>query len=63
MVRWKPSGGLSQNLQPALEAGISVASIEYRFVDEAEGIEPVKAPLTDAARALSLFVVKHQHGM
>jgi acetyl esterase/lipase len=45
--------GLSQNLQPALEAGISVASIEYRFVDEAEGIEPpVKAPLTDAARAL-----------
>ena len=45
--------GLSQNLKPALESGISVASIEYRFVDEAEGVEPpVKAPLTDAARAL-----------
>ena len=38
-----------------IDQGISVASIEYRFIEEAmaEGIHPpVKAPLTDAARAL-----------
>jgi acetyl esterase/lipase len=38
-----------------LKAGISVASINYRFIKmaESEGIEPpVKAPLHDAARAL-----------
>ncbi len=47
--------GLTGNLQPVLDAGISVASVEYRFIQEAmeQGIEPpVKAPLTDAARAL-----------
>jgi acetyl esterase/lipase len=46
---------LSGTLEPVLAAGISVASIEYRFIAEAiaEGIEPpVKAPLHDAARAL-----------
>ena len=47
--------GLTGMLQPVLDAGISVASVEYRFIPEAisQGVEPpVKAPLTDAARAL-----------
>jgi arylsulfatase A-like enzyme len=47
--------GLASMLPKLLEAGVSVASVEYRFIREAmdEGIEPpVKAPLTDAARAL-----------
>jgi len=47
------AGGIDQVLPAMLENGISVASIEYRFVTEADGIEPpVKAPLHDAARAL-----------
>ena len=47
--------GLSGMLEPLLDAGISVASVEYRFIKEAmtDGVEPpVKAPLADAARAL-----------
>ncbi len=47
--------GLTGMLKPVLDAGISVASVEYRFISEAmaEGVEPpVKAPLTDAARGL-----------
>ena len=47
--------GLTGNLQPVLDAGISVASVEYRFIQEAmkQGVKPpVRAPLTDAARAL-----------
>ena len=43
------------NVQALLNAGISVAAINYRFVDQAiqEGVEPpVKAPLHDAARCL-----------
>jgi len=47
--------GLATMLPKMLKAGVSVASVEYRFIKEAmdEGIEPpVKAPLTDAARAL-----------
>ncbi len=47
--------GLTGTLQPVLDAGISVVSVEYRFISEAiaAGIEPpVKAPLADAARAL-----------
>jgi acetyl esterase/lipase len=43
------------NLQKYLDAGISVVSIEYRFVSQAQaaGIKPpVKWPLHDAARAL-----------
>jgi acetyl esterase/lipase len=47
--------GLATMLPKMLKAGVSVASVEYRFINEAtdEGIEPpVKAPLTDAARAL-----------
>ncbi len=42
-------------IQPFLDAGISVAAINYRFIPQAmeQNIEPpVKAPLTDAARAL-----------
>ena len=42
-------------IQPYLDAGISVASINYRFIEQAmeQGVEPpVKACLYDAARAL-----------
>lgn len=43
------------NLEKLLEAGISVASVEYRFIQEAMdmGIQPpVKVPLYDAGRAI-----------
>ena len=46
----RPSG-----LKECLAAGISVVSVEYRFVGEAQAAEikpPVRAPLMDAARAL-----------
>ena len=49
--------GLAPMLENLLTAGLSVTSVEYRFIAEAmeEGVEPpVKAPLTDAARALQL---------
>jgi acetyl esterase/lipase len=42
-------------LDPLLKAGISVVSIEYRFIAEATAdgvVPPVKGPLDDAARAL-----------
>jgi acetyl esterase/lipase len=42
-------------IKPMLDAGISVVSIEYRFINEATAdkvVPPVKGPLTDAARAL-----------
>ena len=42
-------------IQPYLDAGISVAAINYRFIPQAmeQGVEPaVKGPLHDAARAL-----------
>lgn len=45
-------------LPKLLAAGISVASVEYRFIAEAikDGVEPpVKAPLTDAARAIQMI--------
>ena len=48
-------GGLTGMLPTLLAAGVSVVSTEYRFISEAmdAGIDPpVKAPLTDAARAL-----------
>lgn len=47
--------GVDEMLPTLLEAGISVASVEYRFIAEAtrQGIEPpVRAPLYDAARGL-----------
>jgi len=47
--------GLSSMLPYLLKAGISVASVEYRFIPEATAdgeVPPVKGPLSDAARAL-----------
>lgn len=49
------SGYGTKAIQPFLDAGISVASINYRFIEQAmeQGVEPpVKACLHDAARAL-----------
>ena len=49
------SSGLAPLLQPMLKAGISVVSVEYRFIPEATAdgvVPPVKGPLSDAARAL-----------
>lgn len=57
---WTSGGrlsGLSKMLPTLLKEGISVASVEYRFIAEAtaDGIEPpVKGSLHDAARALQL---------
>ncbi len=42
-------------LKPCLEAGISVVSVEYRFIPEATAdgvVPPVKGPMLDCARAL-----------
>jgi acetyl esterase/lipase len=50
--------GLSGPLNDYLSAGISVASVEYRFIPEAAAagvIPPVKGPLDDAARALQFI--------
>lgn len=47
--------GLIPLLPTLLENGISVASVEYRFINEATAdgiVPPVKGPLHDAARAL-----------
>jgi acetyl esterase/lipase len=47
--------GLTTMLPQILDAGISVASVEYRFIPEATAdgvVPPVKGPLHDAARAL-----------
>ncbi len=55
---WMSGGrmsGLSGTLNDFLDAGISVASVEYRFIPEATvdgAVPPVKGPLHDAARAL-----------
>ena len=55
---WMAGGrmsGLTQMLPQLLDAGISVVSVEYRFIPEAtaDGVKPpVKGPLHDAARAL-----------
>ncbi|MBM3812734.1 MAG: alpha/beta hydrolase [Acidimicrobiia bacterium] len=49
------------NLEKLLGAGISVASVEYRFIQEAMemGIQPpVKAPLYDAGRAVQTLRAK-----
>lgn len=53
---WRLSG-LRAVLPKMLAAGISVASVEYRFISEATAdgvVPPVKGPLHDAARALQL---------
>nr|MBP6784393.1 DUF1080 domain-containing protein [Verrucomicrobiales bacterium] len=58
---WSGGGRLSgvpALLPTLLKEGISVASIEYRFIDEAtaDGVTPpVKGPLHDAARALQFL--------
>ncbi len=55
---WMAGGrlsGLSAMLPYILKSGISVASVEYRFIPEATAdgvVPPVKGPLHDAARAL-----------
>jgi len=49
------SSGLAGLLPVMLKSGISVVSVEYRFISEAtqDGVvPPVKGPLSDAARAL-----------
>ncbi len=49
------SGLYPELLKEMLEAGVSVVSVEYRFISEstADGVvPPVKGPLHDAARAL-----------
>jgi acetyl esterase/lipase len=47
------------NPKPYLDAGISVVSVNYRYISQAqEVVPPVKAPLHDAARALQ-FVRSH----
>jgi acetyl esterase/lipase len=55
--------GLAGLLEPMLAAGISVVSIEYRFLDEStkDGVTPpIKGPMDDAARALQ-FVRSKAH--
>ncbi len=50
-------------VQRYLDAGISVAAINYRYVRQAAALKivpPVKAPLEDAARALQLIRSKAQ---
>jgi len=47
--------GATSMIVPMLKAGISVVSIEYRFINEATAdgeVPPVNGPLHDAARAL-----------
>jgi acetyl esterase/lipase len=49
------TSGLASVLPSALKNGISVVSVEYRFVSEATAdgvVPPVKGPMFDAARAL-----------
>jgi acetyl esterase/lipase len=46
-------GVYAAKVKPFLDAGISAAAINYRFVQQAGKVEPpVKAPLDDASRAL-----------
>ena len=58
---WSGGGrlsGLPPLLHSLLEQGISVASVEYRFISEATAdgvVPPVKGPLHDAARALQFL--------
>ena len=61
---WTAGGrlnGLSEMLPEMLKRGISVASVEYRFIAEATADNvspPVQGPLHDAARALQ-FIRRH----
>jgi acetyl esterase/lipase len=52
---WRSGDKQKFNAQPFLDKGISVVAINYRYVQngvEDEVVPPVKAPLSDAARAL-----------
>ncbi len=50
---WQNGDKSGISVAPYLNAGISVVSINYRFVSQAAEVKPpVKAPLHDAARAL-----------
>jgi acetyl esterase/lipase len=50
---WMGGDKNSVNPRPYLDAGISVASVNYRYIWQAQDVSPpVKAPLHDAARAL-----------
>ncbi len=50
---WRGGSKNTVGAKTYLAAGISVVSVEYRFVQEAgDVLPPVKAPLSDAARAL-----------
>jgi acetyl esterase/lipase len=50
---WMGGDKAGIDVKPYLAAGISVASINYRYISQAqEVVPPVKAPLHDAARAL-----------
>lgn len=60
---WQAGDKKGINPQPFLDKGISVVSINYRYVKQGveEGVKPpVKAPLEDAARALQ-FVRSKAH--
>ena len=55
---WTGGSKDNVNVKPYLDAGISVASINYRYTSNAvkDGVvPPVKAPLEDAARALQFI--------
>jgi acetyl esterase/lipase len=55
---WQNGDKKGFNAQQYLNAGISVAAINYRFVKQAVDLKiepPVKAPLEDAARALQFI--------
>ena len=50
---WMGGDKASISVEPFLKEGISVVSINYRYISQAQDVvPPVKAPLTDAARAL-----------
>ncbi len=52
---WMGGDNARLDVKPYLAAGISVVSINYRFIPQAEAdkvVPPVKGPLSDAARAL-----------
>ncbi len=55
---WQAGDKAGYNAKPFLDAGISVAAINYRYVKngvEDKVMPPVKAPLDDAARALQFI--------
>lgn len=50
---WMGGDKAGISVEPYLKEGISVVSINYRYISQSQDVvPPVKAPLTDAARAL-----------